>query len=133
MNKTICPIAMSIAFVFAIATVTAAEITGKTANSPVDVSGIWNLSVEFSGGSGSPVFTFKQAGEQLTGRYVGALGEADVTGTIKDHEIRFGFTIAGQNDRINYVGTVDGDAMKGKVSLGSLGDGTFTGKKQPKK
>ena len=32
---------------------------------------------------------------------------------------------------VTYAGTVDGkDAMKGKISITGLGDGTFTGKRQ---
>jgi len=30
---------------------------------------------------------------------------------------------------ITYTGTVDGSSIKGKVSLGELGEGSFTGKK----
>ena len=35
----------------------------------------------------------------------------------------------GQELTITYVGTVEGDTIKGKVSLGELGEGTFTGKR----
>ena len=113
--------------------VAAAEKTEQPKVATIDVSGVWNVSVEFSGGSGNPVFTFKQDGEKLTGRYAGAFGEADVTGTIKGHEIKFGVTIADQGVQENYVGTVDGDTMKGKFTIGEMGEGTFTGTKQPKK
>jgi hypothetical protein len=30
---------------------------------------------------------------------------------------------------VTYAGTVEGDSMKGKVSYGDMGEGTFTGKK----
>jgi hypothetical protein len=36
----------------------------------------------------------------------------------------------GADLQIDYVGTVDGDAMKGSVSLGDMGEGSFTGKRQ---
>lgn len=82
---------------------------------------------------GSPVFTLKQDGDKLTGHYAGGPGEAEVSGTIKGREIRFGFSFAGRSEPVSHVGTVDGDTMKGKVVLGALGEGTFTGQKQPKK
>jgi hypothetical protein len=88
---------------------------------------------EFSGGSGTPVFTFKQDGEKLAGHYRGAFGEAEVTGTITGSAIKFSIKIAGQDDLVSYTGTVDGDSMKGSIVLGSYGDGTFTGKKEAKK
>jgi hypothetical protein len=33
--------------------------------------------------------------------------------------------------QIEYAGTVDGDAMKGAVKLGEMGEGRFTGGSKP--
>lgn len=69
----------------------------------------------------------------MTGHYSSAtLGEADVTGTAKDADFTFSFTanVQGTSINVTYSGTVDKDTMKGKVSLGDLGEGTFTGKRQ---
>ena len=101
--------------------------------SKVDVTGNWNFAVETGAGSGNPVMTFKQEGEKLTGHYSGQLGEADLTGSVKGQDITFKFDVDAQGTAlaITYTGTVDGkDSMKGKVSLGGLGEGTFTAKKQ---
>jgi hypothetical protein len=99
----------------------------------VDVTGKWLFNVETAAGSGTPVMTFKQDGEKLTGHYSGQLGEADLTGTVKGQDIEFKFAAEIQGQTLNaiYTGTVDGkDSMKGKVSLVGLGDGTFTAKRQ---
>lgn len=120
-------------FVFANAAFAAAQKAEKPKLATVNVTGVWNVTVEFSGGSGNPVFTFKQDGEKLTGRYAGAFGEADVTGTIKGHDIRFSVTTADQGVHEIYEGTVDGDTMKGKFTLPGMGDGTFTGTRQSRK
>jgi hypothetical protein len=75
---------------------------------------------------------FKQAGDKLTGKYKGTFGEADVTGTVTGKTVRFSFTADAQGTAINitYEGEIDSDsAIKGKVDLGGLGSGTFTGKK----
>jgi hypothetical protein len=99
----------------------------------VDVTGKWAFNVETGAGSGTPTMTFKQDGEKLTGHYSGQLGEADLTGTVKEQDITFKFDIDAQGTAlaVTYTGTVDGkDAMKGKVDLGGLGEGTFTAKKQ---
>ena len=94
----------------------------------VDVSGVWAFAVEFSGGSGAPTMTFKQDGEKLTGQYVGQLGEAPLSGTIKGNAIDFTIqvTVEGNVATIQYTGTVEGASMKGTVKLGDLGEGTFT-------
>jgi hypothetical protein len=94
-----------------------------------DVTGTWNFDVKAEAGSGSPTFVFKQAGEKLTGTYKGQLGEAPINGTVRGSEIKF--TFKGMQDiEVEYSGTVEGNTMKGTVSLGSYGKGTFTGKKQ---
>jgi hypothetical protein len=55
-----------------------------------------------------------------------------VTGTIKGNAIAFGFTTSfeGSTVTVTYSGTADVSTMKGKVTIGDLGEGTFTGKKQ---
>jgi hypothetical protein len=98
-----------------------------------DVSGAWAFQVETPAGSGTPTFTFKQEGEKLTGQYKGAFGEAPLTGTVKGNKIDFTIKIKAQDQdaTINYTGTVDGDGtMKGTVSLGDIGSGTWTAKRQ---
>ena len=69
----------------------------------------------------------------VTGKYTGQLGEADLTGTVKGPDIAFTFNVDAQGTPLtfNYKGTVESkDAMKGKVELVGLGDGTFTAKRQ---
>jgi lipopolysaccharide export system protein LptA len=100
---------------------------------PVDVSGNWALTVETSAGTGNPSVEFKQDGETLTGNYSSQVfGEQKVTGTIKGNAITFGFTTSfqGSTVTVTYAGTADTSSMKGKVTLGDLGEGTFTGKKK---
>ena len=91
------------------------------------------MTVETEMGTGSPVFVFKQDREQLSGTYTGQLGEAKVTGTVKGGTVEFSFEASPGGDpiKIVYKGTIDGAAaMKGTVEFGSLGKGTFTGKKK---
>jgi hypothetical protein len=98
-----------------------------------DVSGAWAFQVETPAGSGTPTFTFKQDGEKLTGQYKGAFGEAPLTGTVKGNKIDFTIKVKAQDQdaTINYTGTVEKDGtMKGTVSLGDIGSGTWTAKRQ---
>lgn len=96
----------------------------------IDVSGKWNMTVETSAGSGTPVFVLKQTGETITGTYTGQLGEAEVTGTIKEKEIKLEFKAGDYN--IIYMGTVEGNTMTGKVGIGDVAQGTFSGVKEVK-
>ena len=114
----------------------AAAATNGTAQTdkPADVSGAWALQIDFGGGnSGTPTATLKQDGEKLTGTYSSqVLGEQQITGTIKGNAISFGFQASfdGNAVKVTYTGTVDKDTMKGSVTFGDLGEGTFTGKKK---
>ena len=104
------------------------------AQDKVDITGKWVFNVETSAGTGTPTVTFKQEGEKITGHYSSmTLGEADFTGTVKGRDIAFNFmaNVLDMQIPVSYTGTIEGkDAMKGKIEITGLGDGTFTGKRQ---
>ncbi|HEY7446085.1 MAG TPA: hypothetical protein VH701_26925, partial [Vicinamibacterales bacterium] len=103
-------------------------------NSKNNVTGKWLFQVETSAGSGTPTVTLKQDDEKLTGHYSSTnLGEAELNGTVKGGTIQFSFVANVQDLQIDvaYSGTVEtNDAMKGTVTLGGVGQGTFTAKRQ---
>lgn len=115
----------------AITTIAFACVAAASAHM-ADVTGTWKMTVETQAGSGSPTMVLKQEGENLTGTYKGQFGEAPLKGTVKGSDIKFTFKVnaQGQELEMEYSGTVDGNAMKGKVKLGDFGEGTFTGKKE---
>ena len=88
------------------------------------------MKVETSAGSGTPVFVLKQTGETITGTYTGQLGEAAVTGTLKEKTIRLEFKAGDYN--VVYTGAVEGNTMKGKLAIGDAAEGTFSGTKEVK-
>ena len=105
----------------------------KPQDKPLDVSGAWAITVETAQGTGTPGATFKQDGEKLTGTYSSQIfGEQPLTGTVKGNAITFTFkgTVEGTTLTVTYSGTVDKETMKGKVTLGELGEGTFTAKRK---
>jgi len=99
---------------------TAASLLGA------DVSGTWNAKVETDAGSGTPVFVLKQSGEKLSGTYSGALGEAQISGSVKGEDVVIEFEVEGA--KILYTGKLDGagKTMQGKVDLAGMASGTFT-------
>ena len=104
------------------------------ADKKVDVTGKWLFTVTTDAGSGTPTVTFKQQGDSLSGHYSSqTFGEVDFKGTVKEGKINFSFPVSaeGTSVTITYAGTVEGsDALKGTVSFGGYGGGTFTAKKQ---
>jgi hypothetical protein len=109
----------------------AAAVASVAWAADANVTGTWTMNVETSAGPGTPTFVLKQSEKNVSGTYSGALGEAPVTGTVNGNEVTLKFTISapGMELAVTYAGAVEGDTMKGKVSMGELGEGTFTGKK----
>lgn len=93
------------------------------------VNGTWVLTVALGDGQGGDAtFKLEETEEgKLTGTYSGAVGQADVTGTVSGDQVEFSFE--SQAGKITYQGTVDGDTMEGTCSYGQLGNGTFKGKR----
>jgi hypothetical protein len=97
----------------------------------VDVTGTWKAEVDLGGNSGEPVFTFKQEGDKITGKYKGFFGELDVTGKVKGNKIEFEFST--DQGKALYTGTVDRDTMKGRAKYGDALSGTWTAKREAAK
>jgi hypothetical protein len=100
----------------------------------VNITGKWVFDVQTDAGTGTPTITFKQEGEKVTGHYSSAaLGEADLTGTLKGQDLRFTFTadLAGTSVPVTYTAQVESNnSMKGSIDIGGGATGTFTGKRQ---
>ena len=95
-----------------------------------DLSGTWSASVVLDAGSGTATFVFKQTGDQLSGTYNGALGDAKVTGTVNGNKVQWGFENSDAG-KVSYTGTLEGEkTIKGTVEYGQLGKGTFTAEKK---
>ena len=116
------------ALVLAVALLISAQVLAQATN----VTGEWAFSVTTDQGTGTPAITFKQDGEKLTGKYVGQLGAADLTGTLKGNAIHFTFTldVQGQQAPVTYDGTVEKNTMKGKMDIAGMVTGTFTATKK---
>src|SRR5262249_40057419 len=93
-----------------------------------DLNGTWLFAVKIGGQTGSPTVSFKVDGEKLTGHDSSTvLGEHDFTGEVKGRAFTFKFT-ADQIGEVAYAGTLqDDDTLKGTVTAGGVGEGTFTG------
>ena len=95
-----------------------------------DLSGTWSAAVNLDAGSGTATFVLKQTGDQLSGSYSGALGEAKVTGTVNGDTVEWGFDNADAG-KVAYHGTIKAaNKIEGRVEYGQLGKGTFVAEKK---
>lgn len=107
-------------------------LTTSAIAADANVTGEWDMTVESPAGTGTPHFSLKQDGANISGTYKGALGQAPVTGSVKGNAVTIKFHVEaqGMEMEVSYVGTVDGASMSGTVTLGDFGEGKFTGKKK---
>ena len=97
--------AATIAVALVVASVQAADVTGK-----------WTAQVPGRGGqTRETTFTFKQDGEKLTGTVSGMQNDVEIKdGTVKGDAVAFSVTMSFQGNevKINYKGTVAGEEIK---------------------
>lgn len=95
------------------------------------LTGTWGLEVTHSAGTSTPTLTITQTGDKLNGKYVGSYGESVLTGSIQGTDFTFSVEIGTeQKVTVVYTGTLTGDTVKGTLTMGEMGEGTFTGKRR---
>jgi hypothetical protein len=96
----------------------------SAADAPANVAGTWTIAVSGETGSASQTIVLKQEGSKITVSFKGPRQSGDLEGTVDGNKIAFHVKTPVP---LNYVGTVDGDTMKGTLSAhGKSGDWTAT-------
>lgn len=97
-----------------------------------NVSGTWEFKVEIAGQTGTPTFIFKQDGDEITGKYKGQFGDAEIKGMIKGNKLDWEFEVQ-PGAMAEYKGEIDGNKMKGTCDYAGQADGTWTATKKKEK
>ena len=96
------------------------SLVGVASAQDAKVAGSWDLSAPGRDGNiMTQTLTLQRDGTKLTGTMKGQRGEAPVTGTISGSNVSFSVTRTTPNGdvKIDYTGTVNGDAMKGTLTV----------------
>ena len=98
----------------------------------LDISGAWVFEVDHGGRFGDPGGDVQAEWGDADRPVLGQLGEAPIQGTLKGNELTFSFDVTVQDtqDAHRLQRTAAKDAMKGTVTLGELGEGTFTARRK---
>ncbi|MFN7934689.1 MAG: aminotransferase class V-fold PLP-dependent enzyme [Bryobacteraceae bacterium] len=107
-------------------------ISRKTPAAPsVDVSGQWDVNVQYILGKATHRLVFEQKSASLVGSHHGEFLDSDLRGSVSGNEVFFSSSHRYEGTRIGYEfqGQVSGDTMTGKVGLGEYGEATFTAKR----
>ena len=97
-----------------------------------DLSGQWDVHIDYSGGSSEHTLHLRQQGGQLTGMHQGDYVSRELYGTLEGNAVRFASSYTEENgDNLAYEfgGTVQGDTLAGTLDLGEYLTATWNAKR----
>jgi D-glucosaminate-6-phosphate ammonia-lyase len=105
----------------------------ETLNAPSgDVTGRWDVKIQFAAGSGEHTLHLKQQANQLVGTHQGEFTARDCAGTISGNEIRIASSVGenhGASLSYRFTGRLEGDTMSGDLDLGEYLSAKWTAKR----
>ncbi len=95
---------------------------------PVAVAGMWEVKLQFVGGSASHKVMFEQNGGHLQGTHEGEFASGDLTGTVAGNRMQFRSSLPTEGTRVSFQfeGTEQDGKLAGKVLLGEYGEAKWT-------
>ena len=87
----------------------------------MDITGRWDVEIQFAGGSAEHAFFVKQQGNQLVGTHQGDFTSRDFSGTISADDVRIFSSVGevhGAALSYRFTGKVNGDSMSGNLDMG---------------
>ena len=76
----------------------------------MDLSGRWNVRIEYAAGSSTHVLHLRQKGNDVDGTHQGDFVSRDLTGTISGSDVRLRSNYGGSGDSLPYTFTGKGVA-----------------------
>lgn len=110
------------------AILSAAPQPPRTQSPPAaDVSGRWDVAMQFVSGSGTCAFALEQEGSTLTGTHHGRFATRDLAGSLHGRDLLLCSSYTQNGVRLNYTftGVATSDKIEGTVSLGEYGTATW--------
>jgi D-glucosaminate-6-phosphate ammonia-lyase len=97
----------------------------------VNLSGRWDLNIEFFSSKSQHMLVLEQKNNLLEGSHKGDFSVRDVFGTIEADRIKLRSTESAPGDSVTFTfsGSVSGDTMSGKIHMGEYLTASFTGKR----
>lgn len=98
---------------------------------PAGITGTWTVTVSLDGSDYPTTWSLRQDGTRLLGSIQGTLGTMEIqNGTVgADNELRFtaSITLKEGTEEATFIGTLDGNAVRGRMAIVGHTPGTFAG------
>ena len=109
-----------------------AETTKPSAPAAANLSGIWDLEMDFGASKAKQTLNFEQKGNDFMGTHFADMGSRDLQGRLDGSNILMRSSYTSDGVRINYTftGTASADVMSGDVSLSEYGKAKWSAKKR---
>lgn len=106
-------------------TYTAPEVPQGT---PVDITGVWDVRLEYSRGQGTQRFLLSQKENAVKGAHQGEIYSGNIAGSVHVDHVQLHSALPVGGNEIHYVftGTVNGDSMQGTATMGEYGHATWS-------
>ena len=101
-----------------------------------NLTGTWSVKVESAMGNFELKMILEQDGNDLSGKMTSPMGDMEISsGSISGNEVSISITapIMGQDTKVEIFGKAEGGKIKGTISIGSMGEGTFEAEKDESK
>jgi L-seryl-tRNA(Ser) seleniumtransferase len=95
---------------------------------PANVSGQWEVRLDFVRGSANHTIVLEQDSGKLMGTHHGEFASGDLNGTVAANTVRFQSSYGTEGTRVGYqfTGKAEGGKMSGVVALGEYGEARWT-------
>jgi hypothetical protein len=96
-----------------------------------NISGRWDVEVEFFSSKSQHTLTLEQDGNRLRGSHKGDFSVRDVFGTIEGNQIKLQSTDSKPGDSITFTfsGSLSGDSFSGPIAMGEYLNAKYTAKR----
>jgi L-seryl-tRNA(Ser) seleniumtransferase len=106
--------------------------TARVSTPAADVSGQWDVRIDYLASASTHTLHLKQAGNRLEGSHQGDFVSRDLAGTIEGSAVQISSSYTerhGDALSFRFTGTVDGDAMSGTLDMGEYLTAAWTAKR----
>jgi D-glucosaminate-6-phosphate ammonia-lyase len=107
-------------------------LTPTPSPAAANISGVWDLEIDFGASKVKQTLNFEQKGNELMGAHLGDIGSRELEGTLNGSSIhmRSSYTLEGVRINYTFTGTASADIMSGDVSLSEYGKAKWSAKRR---